>query len=116
MKIDCLYELFWYELDQSIQVGQQSEFYFLKNSKPLKFLNGLYEPDEGVLHKCVIQSIRHPDFGSISEINTSGLDYSIRLRNGTKFSVEAEENPGHVYDYPIKPTTWIFSVIIETVA
>lgn len=116
MHKDCIYELFWYELDQSISIGQRDEFLFFKNSKTFKFFNGLYEQDKVVSVECIIKKIIHPEFGEVSEISTTGLDYSISLVDGTKFEVEAEENPGHVYNFPIKPKSWKFNVLIDIIS
>ena len=43
--MNASYEFFWYELDQPIEVGQEAEFWFLKNSSPIKFYNGLFEEE-----------------------------------------------------------------------
>jgi len=110
----CIYKFAWYELDQAIYVGEESEFYFFKNSSPYCFYNGLLKNGKYELKRCLIKEISHPDLGSIQEINTEGLDYTITLTNGESLKVEAEESPGEVYGYPIKPKNWEFEIDVNT--
>jgi hypothetical protein len=111
-----IYEFTWYELDQSVKVGQESEFYFFKNGDPPQFYCGLFDPGKTEMRKCLIKSISHPDLGEILEIDTKGLDYTITLANGNSFQVEAEESPGEVYNYSVKPKSWIFEINVKQIA
>ncbi|EHR6474794.1 hypothetical protein KUK78_004440, partial [Vibrio parahaemolyticus] len=46
-------------------------------------------------------------------IDTGGLEYCLTLTDGRKLKVEAEEDPGNVYSFPIQPKAWDFQVLIE---
>ncbi len=107
------YELFWYELDQPIAVGLIDEFSFVKNSKPLRFLSGLSDEADVAKARCLIEAIEHPELGSVKKIEPTGLEYTITLADGKEFKVDAEEAPGDVHDFPIKPTQWLFDVTIR---
>lgn len=111
--ITAKYKFFWYELDLSIKVGLTDEFYFFKDREPLEFYNGPFYKDEAMSISCRIEKIIHPELGEISEIDTKGLDYTITLANGESLKVEAEEKPGDVYDFRIKPENWLFDVQIK---
>jgi hypothetical protein len=114
MKTEATYSLQWYELDQPIKVGMVDEFLFVRDQQPLQFYSGLHHPERWTPIQGKILSITHPELGGVSEINTQGLDYTITLCDGTSFKVEAEETPGDVYDHPVKPSDWTFTIEMET--
>lgn len=104
----------WYELDPSLAVGRYDEFAFwrfvpadLHCSESLVFYNTIMRPGDAVFATGKIIAIRHADLGRISQIDARGLDYTICLENGTRFLVNAEEEPGRIYD--AGPNGWIES-------
>lgn len=104
----------WYELDQSIVVGDIALFYLTKDN--LYFENGLsssgkYENEV----KAEILKITHPELGEIRGIITIGLDYSIYLSDGTVIIVNAEENPGEIFDSQYVVSGWSFDVQIHII-
>lgn len=95
----------WYELDQPLEVGLEDEFAFwrvvpegLRGPERLVFYNGLWHPEDGVFACGKISAIRHADFGDIRKVDTRGLDYTITLADGTELLVNAEEEPGKIYE------------------
>jgi hypothetical protein len=102
----------WYELDQSIAVGQVAEFCFYTDppesllqktaagGKPdhadLVFFNSLMVARNSRICKARVVSIEHPQLGSLRSIETQGLDYIFQKANGESVVVNAEEDPGAV--------------------
>jgi hypothetical protein len=95
----------WHELDQSLEVGMSGEFYFwrvvpegLHVPQALVFYNALWNPAEMVVASGAITEIRHPVLGALRKVDTIGLDYTFVLANGTELEVNAEEEPGKLYE------------------
>ncbi|MCG7500219.1 hypothetical protein MHO82_25560 [Vibrio sp. Of7-15] len=109
----CKYRFHWYELDQPLKVGEVVELTCVKGSEPLEIHSGFTCSESTISVHCKIVSIHHPELGYIKNIDTEGLDYCLTLANGKSLSVEAEEDPGNVYSFPIKPKAWNFQVLIE---
>jgi hypothetical protein len=106
--IRSLWKPFWYELDQTIVVGDRDVFFF--ESEPalavaqqegasdaaLVFANGgASENDWGAM--ATIRSIGHGIFGPLRAVLTEGLDYTVVPDGRAPFAIEAEETPGLVY-------------------
>ena len=114
----------WYEMDQSIAVGQFDEFDFFVNPPTTIENDGLpvfYNDDwhERCRHlydrqKKRILSIWHPVLGQIQSIDTKGLDYTFTMVNGQVLKVEAEESPGLVYSHPEPICDWRIYVQMES--
>jgi len=77
------------------------------------FHNDLWHPHETIHASGIISEINHSELGSISEIETKGLDYRISLNSGEMIEVEAEENPGEIYNEGINISNWVFTVKIK---
>lgn len=107
------YEFYWYELDQPIEIGQKDVFYLFKNTQPPKFYAGLFDKTKAESAVGTVRNIIHPELGEITSIDTRGLDYTITLKSGVSFKVEAEQEPGVVYGYNIQPKEWTFIVEFE---
>ena len=45
-----------------------------------------------------VQDIQHPELGPMQRVDTEGLDYIFYPVDGTEYVVNAEENPGSIYD------------------
>ena len=104
----------WYELDQPLEVGLEGDFAFwrvvpdhLRGPERLVFYNDLWHPEDGVFACGKIGAIRHPELGDIRKVDTRDLDYTITLADGTQLVVNAEENPGKIYEG--KPGAWVES-------
>lgn len=101
----------WYELDQPLEVGVEREFVFwrvvphyLSNSEGLVFYNTLWHEGDGVFGTGRILRIRHLELGDIRNIDTRGLDYTITLVDGSELLVNAEEEPGKMFEG--RPGDW----------
>lgn len=104
---------FWYELDQTIVAGDIDFFYLERNE--LNFSNAPASSEDKEL-KAEILSIRHITLGAVLGIITKGLDYKIYLEDGYVLHVNAEENPGEIYNgknYSVDG--WIFEVEIKPI-
>jgi hypothetical protein len=114
---------FWYELDQSIAVGQVANFDFFKMPPEYVVSDGLpvfYHGDWQekcrplyYTHRRRILKIHHPELGPINRIDTQGLDYTFTLEGGQVILVEAEEDPGLVYGRPERVQDWRVFVEME---
>lgn len=101
----------WYELDQPLEIGVEDEFVFwrvvpdyLLDSADLVFYNTLWHEGDGVFGTGRILMIQHPELGDIRKIDTRGLDYTITLMDDSELLVNAEEEPGKMYEG--RPGNW----------
>ena len=117
---------YWYELDQTIEVGQVGEFEFFKSAPghltakhSLVFYHGdwhercrhLYES-----RRIRIVAMTHATLGPIKKIDTSGLSYRFEVAGGESVQVNAEEEPGVVESgYPGVINDWHVGVEFEAV-
>ena len=103
---------FWYEMDQTIIVGDKDSFDITKDENNRSFSNGFYsvKKDSFISKNMEIVSIRHPVLGDIKGIVTIGLDYTIYLASGKVLEVNAEEQPGKIYDPTYVIDDWTFDV------
>ena len=95
----------WYELDPPLEVGLTDEFAFwqsvpdhLRGAEHLVLYNDLWHPAAVVVARGTIAAIRHPELGAIRKVDTRGLDYTITLADDTELTVNAEEEPGKLYE------------------
>ena len=97
---------YWYGLDQPLAVGVTDEFAFwqvvpdhLRCPERLVFCSGLWKPEAAMTGVGTIAAITNPELGVIREvcIPGDGLEYAIRLGDGTILDVEAEQEPGRIY-------------------
>ena len=102
----------WYELDQSIVVGDIDLFY-LSRDYLYFWTDLLWDHDCEV--KAEILSISHSELGDIKGIITIGLDYSIYLSNGSEIIVNAEESPGDIVNSECVVREWDFDVQIRII-
>ena len=104
----------WYELDPQLEVGLEDEFAFwravpehLRGPEEFVLYNTLWHPEDGIFASGKISSIRHAELGDIRKVDTRGLDYTISLADGTEIVVNAEEDPGKMFEG--KPGAWVES-------
>lgn len=100
----------WYELDQSIAVGDTGYFYLQKDAQT--FANGPVSTGDQKVEATIL-GITHPILGPISRILTAGLDYSFVLENGEVILVNAEEEPGTIYDQQLHIDDWSMDVDVQ---
>ena len=65
--------------------------------------------------RAEILTINHKQLGRIKGIITIGLDYTIYLEDGRVLSVNAEEDPGKIYNDSINIEEWRFDVEVNIV-
>jgi hypothetical protein len=103
----------WHRNDQSLQVGKQSRLWFFPSeSGQTQQLVEMGWPENAFLlfnrtvssshapesRTAVIVGIEHPVLGQLESIDTSEFDYVFRTVEGVEFIVNAEEEPGLMYD------------------
>jgi hypothetical protein len=115
---------FWYELDQSIAVGEVAELDFFKEPPANVVSDGLrvfYHGDWSERCRQLfdrqtkrVLRIRHPQLGMIQAIDAKGLDYKFTMLDGRVLMVEAEETPGVVYEHRAPMDDWRIFVEMES--
>ena len=112
----------WHELDQTIQVGTAGEYYFWgdvpeapRASQALVFYNAEWNAERMVAASGFIVGIRHPVLGALRKVDTIGLDYSFVLADGTEIEVNADEEPGKIYEREGKATPSVsdWALVVE---
>jgi hypothetical protein len=94
----------WYELDQSLELGATSKFAFFtpapdaEPDAPLLFFNTLWSARDAVVAIGTVSRITHPTLGQIRKVDARGLDYTVVLIDGRELTVNAEEEPGRLYE------------------
>lgn len=121
----------WYELDPVLEVGLSGEFAFfrvvpdsLRGPEALILYNDLWHPRDFAVATGTISAIRHPELGEIRSVDTRGLDYTITLMDGTEILVNAEEDPGKMFEGRLGDwveskrvvTQWRFAVEFESLS
>lgn len=100
MTINALWIPAWYELDPSIVVGVTEQFVFHKpaNNETLRFYSGAKAGD-AVKATGAIAAIHHAVLGAIESVDAQGLDYTLVLQDGRRLLVNAQEEPGLLYEW-----------------
>ncbi len=113
----------WHRLDQSIEVGQRDRFWFdtAQGSKDvdrkLNFFNKASSVETtSEVRKAVVVSIAHPTLGLLNKIDTAGMDYVLTMSDGRQFIVNAEEDPGMIYDEEVNVDDWKVEVTLSDVS
>lgn len=110
--MELVWSPFWYELDQTIVVGDIDYFYIEKDKT--SFANGsATENDYEISAK--IMKITHGSLGDVKAIITIGIDYTVYLSTGETIVVNAEESPGKVIDSARTSLDWTFIVTVEVI-
>lgn len=122
----ALYHLRFFELDQSIAVGERKNFSFFTDpyfsevtsldfvpeGMLLVFYNSLGYDKKKLVLDCTVRRIHHLEIGEVREINTNGFDYCIETLTDT-IRVDAEEQAGEVWEGGSQPSGWLFTVEVE---
>ena len=98
----------WYELDQSLIVGERQKFWFFAKppsdgDRPVVdfvFFNQMTNSAHAQVRYAKVQDIQHPELGPMQRVDTEGLAYLFYSVDGTEYVVNAEENPGSINDEP----------------
>ena len=98
----------WYALDQSLAVGVRGEFAFYRiipedlrdGTEGLVFYNTLWGSADALLGSGTIVKITNSELGEIRAVDTRSepLEYLIHLADGTTLDLNAEEEPGRLYE------------------
>ncbi|MCQ4088435.1 hypothetical protein [Saccharibacillus sp. JS10] len=100
----------WYELDQSIVVGD-TDYFYLQREQPA-FANGPASTEDREVEAKIL-SISHQILGPIKGIVTEALEYSFFLEKGKVIRVNAEEEPGKVSSQQVNIQDWSVDVEIH---
>ncbi len=109
----------WYELDQTLVAGETSRFWFFQTPPSdfpqvenfdFVFYNQMASASNIQVREARVVSITHPQIGELKRIDTDGLDYIFYPVEGREIIVNAEEDPGTVYDAPLIITEWSVQV------
>ena len=112
----------WYELDQTLVVGEQKRFLFFQSNPSqeeigplpddvdLVFFNQLDSSANSEVRFMKILEILHPQLGLLSRIDTDGMDYIFSPIDGNEIVVNAEEEPGTTYEEGLDVDDW--SVVV----
>jgi hypothetical protein len=98
----ALWEINWYNLDSPLKVGERSVFSFAAPERPesghdLQFRCTIEMDPEGEYHWATVESIEHPEFGALDEVDTNtAFAYTFRFRDGRWATVEVEQGQGIV--------------------
>ena len=124
-KMTALWIPGWHGLDQSMTVGESADYSFYlyvpKAIAPeievdLVFFNTVFDADMRQVRRCTVDRIEHSEVGQIKEILTDGLDYQVNLPDGRTFMVNAEEEPGRIYDPRLSVKNWTLVVQLSSVS
>ncbi len=101
----------WYELDQTVIVGDIGYFYLDKAEK--EFANEMDSFEDKEVRGEIIR-ITHREIGELKGILTIGLSYQFILNDGKYIQVDAEEQIGKI-EYPdsYKVIDWVFNVELD---
>ncbi|MBM2618412.1 hypothetical protein JIG36_22895 [Actinoplanes sp. LDG1-06] len=92
----------WYNLDQSLKVGDRGTFAFLRDLPPpgydVMLANSVGTPTHHWNYwLATVESVHHSHFGALTEVDTRPFgQYTFTLTDGRWVTIEAEEGPGHV--------------------
>jgi len=117
----------WYNLDDNVEVGVTDEWRFW-NDRAAMFENWRKNPDVPTVQLCffndlssstkrhirraTVRRITHPVIGDLVKVDTSRFGvYEYVTTDGTRYEVEAEEDPGRCWRPEVDIDEWY--VIVE---
>ena len=121
----------WYELDQTLCVGERQKLWFFHTppedlvadsgasdaqTPDFVFFNQLDSTTNCQVRFAKVVEMIHPVLGPLSKIDTDGCDYIFFPVDGEEVVVNAEEEPGNVYDDKINIDQWNVFVKLEDVS
>jgi len=116
----------WYELDQTLALGEKQKLWFFQ-TPPDGIATGEKTPDFIFFNQldsttnCQVRFARvvemvHSQIGPLTRIDTDGCDYLFFPVDGEEIVVNAEEEPGQVYDEKLNIDQWMVHVTLEDVS
>jgi len=117
----------WYELDQTLVLGQRQKFWFFESPPEsmatenaddggLVFFNKSDVSENCVARFARIDEVSHPQLGAILRVDTDGLDYIFFPVEGEEVIVNAEEEPGLAYEMEPPISDWSLQVKLSEVS
>ncbi|MEV4517712.1 hypothetical protein AB0K00_53235 [Dactylosporangium sp. NPDC049525] len=104
MKVRARWNPGWYNLDQSLKVGNRATFGFSRAKPPADY-DVVLAHDMGAPRcdwnswSATVESIEHDRLGVVAEVDTRPFgQYTFTFGDGRWVTIEAEESPGHVDD------------------
>lgn len=104
------WEPYWYDLDQTVIVGDKDFFYINNNGKG--FANGFVSNDDKEVLGEVVK-ITHSELGELLGILSIGLSYKFFFEDGTFIQVDSEQEPGYIEHRTtskLNVSNWFFKV------
>ena len=121
--LNALWTPGWYELDQTLVLGERQKYWFyqtppeaclgLAEDLDLVFYNQLDSTQNCIVRYAKIVEMTNPDLGYLLRVDTDGLDYIFFPSDGEEVVVNAEEEPGSIYDSGLEIRDW--SVMVKLV-
>ena len=115
----------WYELDQTLVIGERQKYWFFQNPPDecrthsedvdLVFYNQLDSTKNCSVRFAKIVEMVHPELGELLRIDTDGLDYIFFPSDGAELVVNAEEDPGATSS-DVEVADWSVVVKLEQVS
>jgi hypothetical protein len=116
----------WYELDQTLALGDRRKYWFFEDPPKeclsvaedidLVFFNQLDSAQNCSVRYAKIVDMMHPQLGKLLRVDTDGLDYIFFPVDGEEIVVNAEEEPGVVYDGKVSVDDWSIIVTLADVS
>lgn len=122
---DAIWTPGWYELDQTLVLGVRQKLKFFETlpaeltqteDTSWVFFNGPNATENCVTRFAFVDQMLHPVMGELLRIDTDGLDYIFFPVNGHEVVVNAEEEPGSIYDGAGPITDWSVRVKLSDVS
>jgi hypothetical protein len=113
LNLQLNWEPYWYDLDQTIIVGDKDFFYL--NKEKTGFANGFATSEDKEVIAEVIK-IRHQELGELKGLLAIGLSYKFYFSDGDFIQVDSEQEPGNIEfssSLILAPSTWSFIVELE---
>jgi len=124
--INALWTPGWYELDQTLVIGERQKFWFFQTppeecksvgqNVDLVFYNQLDSTKNCNVRYATIVEMRHPQLGQLVRVDTDGLDYIFFPFEGEEVVVNAEEEPGTTYEGGVQVDDWSVLVVLTDVS
>ena len=116
----------WYELDQTLVVGERQKYWFfqtppedcskLGEDVDLVFYNQLDSTKNCTVRYSRIVEMHHPQLGQLLRVDTDGLDYIFFTVEGEEIVVNAEEEPGSTCETDLEVEDWSVFVTLSEVS
>ena len=116
----------WYELDQTLVLSERQKLWFFQTppaelethgpTPDFVFFNQLDSTTNCQVRFARVVKMVHPQMGALQRIDTDGCDYLFFPVDGEEIVVNAEEEPGQIYDSDLTVDQWVVQVTLEEVS